>query len=76
MLLAVTFSRAAESAKPATERVGDYDSRIVSFAHFWSEPAREERDAIVGSAKAAKGAGEAAKFKELNGQLVAAQKPE
>jgi len=73
MTLSLAAAPAAEPAKTAEARVGVYDSRIVSFAHFWSEPARKERDALIASAKAAKAAGETARFKELEPQIVAGQ---
>lgn len=63
----------ATAADVAAVRVGVYDSRLVAYAHFWSAPERASRDALIASAKAAKQA-DAARFKELNSQLVAAQK--
>ncbi|MSU22656.1 MAG: hypothetical protein EXS32_02420 [Opitutus sp.] len=72
--LALASVRTAEPAQAAVERVGVYASRIVPFAHFWSEPARQDRDALIASAKAAKTAGDTARFAALNAQLVAAQK--
>ncbi|MDO8545397.1 MAG: hypothetical protein Q7S40_33565 [Opitutaceae bacterium] len=74
MLLSFAAAPAAEPAQTAEARVGVYDSRVVSFAHFWSEPARTERDALIASAKAAKAAGEQVRLKELEQQIVATQK--
>lgn len=62
-----------QSNSAADARVGVYDSRIVSFAHFWSEPNRQERDALIAAAKAAKAAGSDSRFKELSDQLEAMQ---
>jgi hypothetical protein len=73
LLLSPAAAPAAEPAQTAEARVGVYDSRILSFAHFWSEPARTERDALIASAKAAKAAGDTAKFKPLEQQIVAHQ---
>jgi hypothetical protein len=71
MLLSLVAAPAAEPAKTAEARVGIYDSRVLSFAHFWSEPVRKERDALVAEAKAAKNAGDTARFKSLEQQIVA-----
>lgn len=73
MMLSLAAVPAAEPAQTAEVRVGIYDSRIVSFAYFWSEPVRQERDALVASAKAAKAAGDTVRFKELEQQIIAAQ---
>lgn len=54
-------------------RVGVYDSRAVAFAHFWGEAQRQERDALVARARAAKSAGETARFTELTAQIKAEQ---
>ena len=76
MLFALSLGDAqgTEPAKPTTDRVGVYDSRIISFAHFWSEPARKERDAQVAAAKTAKTSGDTARVTALDEQLSAAQK--
>jgi hypothetical protein len=58
---------------PAGERIGVYDSRVISYAHFWSAPARQQREALIAAAKAAKAAGDTARFHELGAQLSAAQ---
>ena len=55
------------------ERVGVYDSRIVAFAHFWSASSRQEREAWVASAKAAKAASDGARYKELTERIQAEQ---
>lgn len=67
-------ARAAEPVSSSVDRVGVYDSRIVSFAHFWSAAEREKRDALVASAKSAKAAGEVARRDELVRQIVDMQK--
>jgi hypothetical protein len=68
----LTASRAADATKPA-ERIGVYDSRVVSYAHFWSEPASKERNALVAAGKSAKAAGDQARARELEQKIVAAQ---
>lgn len=55
-------------------RVGVYDSRVVAYAHFWSEPVKKQRDDLVARAQAAKNAGDTATLKELEQQIVADQK--
>lgn len=72
--LALTVAAAAETQKSTSPRVGVYDSRILSFVHFWSAPAGQERDALIAEAKTAKAASDDARFKELNARLIAAQK--
>jgi hypothetical protein len=74
LTLAVAVAAATEIPKSTSLRVGVYDSRILSFAHFWSEPASRERNTLIAAAKAAKAAPDDARFKELDALLVAAQK--
>jgi hypothetical protein len=73
----LTFALAALAAvRPALAadaRVGIYDSRIIAFAHFWSEPVRQERDALIAGARAAKAAGDDARYKELTARIKAEQ---
>ena len=70
---ALSAASAAEPAKAPAVRVGVYDSRALSFAHFWSEPARKDRDALIAEATAAKNAGDTAKLTPLQQQIVAGQ---
>ena len=63
---------ASSSANPS-ERVGIYDSRVIAYACFWSTPQRQLRDTLIAEAKAAKSAGDTARFHELGAQLSAAQ---
>jgi hypothetical protein len=63
------------AALPAAEpRAGVYDSRAVAYAYFWSPPFRQERDALLARAKAAKEAGDTALLNELKPRIVAEQK--
>jgi hypothetical protein len=68
-MLAFTVARAAEPAKAATPRVGVYDSRVVAFAHFWSDAAGKSRNQLIAQARAAKAAGDTARFSELDRAL-------
>lgn len=77
-LAAMAWSAAANAteapgAKTAEMRVGVYDSRVVAFAHFWSEAGTKERETLVAAAKAASNTGDAVSSKELEAQLRAAQ---
>lgn len=75
----VAVARASNGTPPPSPdsivdvRVGVYDSRIVSFAHFWSESSRQEREALVVAAKTAKAAGDAARYQELTDRITAEQ---
>jgi hypothetical protein len=71
--LTLGLTRAAQPVKVAEPRVGVYDSRLVAFAHFWSESGRKDREALIAAAKAAKDSGDTARFKELSVQLGASQ---
>jgi hypothetical protein len=70
----VTKAEQPANGPASGPRVGIYDSRVVAYAHFWSEPARKERDALIARARAAKKAADPAEFKKLNAELVAEQK--
>lgn len=65
--------RGAEPTPEPDARVGVYDSRVVSFVHFWSEPVRQERDALIANARAAKSAGDDARYRELTARIKAEQ---
>lgn len=73
ILLVLLVLTSANTLAAPNERVGVYDSRAVAFAHFWSEPVRLERDALIGRARAAKSGGDEAGLRELSGQIKAAQ---
>ncbi|HEX2855320.1 MAG TPA: hypothetical protein VHO24_18940 [Opitutaceae bacterium] len=75
LIAAVGFAAGAGTPGTATrERVGVYDSRVVAFSYFWSDPVGRQRDDLVKRAKAAKDAGHAAALKEIDRQLVVLQK--
>jgi hypothetical protein len=76
-LTAGALASAAEhtaTGRPPEPRVGVYDSRVVAYAHFWSEPARQQRDALVQRAKAARDAHDTPALKDLERQIAAGQK--
>ena len=78
MLAAGVWGAATNGAEPAvgktpSERVGVYDSRVVAFAHFWSDQGRTERDALVAEARAAKVAGDTKQLNECERAIKEAQ---
>lgn len=80
LVLILASARAAEpAAAPAPSaapsgRVGIYDSRVLAYAHFWSEPVTKPRNELVARARAAKAAGDSVTLQELERQIVAEQK--
>lgn len=74
IILASTASLAAKPHRGPDLRVGVYDSRAVSYAHFWSPPVRHDRDALLAAARAAKDAGDTKQLKELETRLETAQR--
>ena len=62
---------AADTNTPVT--IGIYDSRAVAYAHFWSAPCQKQLQEKMNTARAAKQAGDDAKFKELSAALKAQQ---
>ena len=54
---------------PSTEGIGVYDSRVVAYADFWTDAHQRKIGELVKSAKEAKAAGKADRFKELDSAL-------
>jgi hypothetical protein len=50
-------------------RIGVYDSRAVAYAHFWSGPYQSKLKEQMAAARAAKQAGDTARFKKLDATL-------
>ena len=65
--VAMAGDAAATNAAPV--RVGIYDSRAVAFAWFWSAPVQHQLQEQMAAARAAKQAGDMARFKELGDAL-------
>ena len=63
------FSASAAETKPASERIGIYDSRVVAYAHFWTEPHQRDLNERAKTAKDAKAAGQTARYEELSASL-------
>lgn len=49
----------------ANERIGVYDSRVIAYAHFWSEDYQQKINDRARAAKDAKAAGQKDRFNEL-----------
>jgi hypothetical protein len=69
--VAMAGDGAVTNAAPV--RVGIYDSRAVAFAWFWSAPVQHQLQEQMAAARAAKQAGDTARFKELAAALRAEQ---
>ncbi len=48
-----------------SERIGVYDSRVLAYAHFWSEAEQSDQNKIVAAAKEAKAKGDTNRLSEL-----------
>src|SRR6266542_2400417 len=59
----------AEDTNSAPERIGVYDSRVVAYAHFWSEAHQRRLNETARAAKEAKAAGQSERFNELETAL-------
>jgi len=62
-MMAMAGDEAVTNAVPV--RIGVYDSRAVAYAHFWSEPFQSKLKEQMAAARAAKQAGDTARFNEL-----------
>jgi len=58
---------AATNAAPV--RIGIYDSRVVAYAWFWTDPQQRQLKELMQSARAAKAAGQTNRFQELGAAL-------
>ncbi len=56
---------ATNQTRASAAKVGVYDSRVVAFAQFWSEPYQQKLRERNKEAQQAKAAGETARFNEL-----------
>ena len=68
MILSATNLRAAET-KTAPERIGVYDSRVVAYAHFWTEGHMRKIKEMANAAKEAEASGQTERYKELSANL-------
>lgn len=61
-------SRAADVASQ-TNRIGVYDSRVIAYAHFWSEGYQQKIKDLAKSAKEAKASGDMVRFRDMEAEL-------
>ena len=59
---------AAETSAPP-ERIGIYDSRVIAYAHFWSDAHQRKLNELTKAANAAKAAGQTEHFNELEAAI-------
>ncbi|HWA28358.1 MAG TPA: hypothetical protein VG734_22100 [Lacunisphaera sp.] len=74
LLLASARVAATDVPNSTATKIGVYDSRLLAYAHFWSEPATRERNELIAQARAAKTAADPDRFHKLDVQLVAMQR--
>lgn len=74
LLLASALALAARAATTPTAKVGVYDSRVVAYAHFFQPAHQESLQRLIADAKAAKAAGDTARFRALEKQIIADQR--
>lgn len=60
--------RAAET-NAAPGRIGVYDSRMIAYAHFWTDAHQRDLNERVKAAKEAKAAGQTDRYRELTAAL-------
>src|SRR3989304_2737278 len=79
MVLLFTFSGLAQADEDAPKpsdksQVGVYDSRVVAYAHFWSDAHQKKLNKFVAEPKTAKESGDKKKFEDLGKVLSDHQK--
>ena len=69
--LGLSAGTAPGQTKPTTpnDRIGVYDSRVVAYAHFWTEDHMRKIKEMSNAAKKAKASGQTERFKELSANL-------
>ena len=56
-------------ASAVPERIGVYDSRVIAYAHFWSDGHQRKLNELIKAAKEARAGGQVERFKELDAVL-------
>jgi hypothetical protein len=51
------------------ERIGVYDSRVIAYAHFWTEAQQRKLNEMAKAAKEARAAGQTERYEALNAAL-------
>ena len=73
VLISSLAAVSAAETNSTVAKIGVYDSRAVAYAHFWSAAYQKQLQEKMNTARAAKQAGDDAKFKELSAALKAEQ---
>lgn len=60
---------AADTGTTPPEPIGIYDSRVIAYAHFWSEAHQRELNDRTKAAREARASGQSERFKELDAAL-------
>lgn len=63
------LSSCAADTASQTNRIGVYDSRVIAYAHFWSEGYQQKIKDLAKSAKEAKAAGDMVRFRDMEAEL-------
>lgn len=63
------FTTYAAETTAAPERIGVYDSRVVAYAHFWSEPHQKKIHELAISGKEAMAAGDKVRLRDMEAAL-------
>ncbi len=74
LLLAPALALVAHAANAPTGKVGVYDSRVVAYAHFLQPAQQAAIKSMITEGRAAKAAGDTARFTELEKKVVAGQR--
>ena len=68
LTILLSSSYAAET-NPAPGRIGIYDSRVIAYAHFWSEPYQKKIQDLAKSGKEAGAAGDRVRLRDMEAAL-------
>jgi hypothetical protein len=60
---------ATDENNPSAQRIGIYDSRVVAYAHFWTPEQQKQLKEKADVARAAKSAGDQARFNKLSKEM-------
>jgi hypothetical protein len=63
----------AAETNAVSERIGIYDSRVIAYAHFWTDTHQKQLNELIKTARETKAAGQTNRYHELAAQLNRAQ---
>jgi hypothetical protein len=69
MIATMNSITSAADAKNSAERIGIYDSRVIAYAHFWSDPQQRKLADMMREARTARAAGQTNRFSELSATI-------